>query len=59
PGSGWEGYGSYCESPDGTMFTATSWGNVYVGRCADGAVVQLTNKQGEHYAPQFCAGVKP
>jgi hypothetical protein len=54
---GWPGEGTDGgESPDGTMYVAAAWGNIYVGRYADGAQLQLTNKQGSNGAPVWRKG---
>jgi TolB protein len=58
-GESWPGYGSYGESPDGTLYVAASWGNLYVGRYADGAQKQLTNKQGSNMSPVWTAAAVP
>jgi len=55
----WEGYGIYCESPDGTMIAYGHWGDVYVMRLSDGAKVKLTEKQGkiQNGAPRWHPGI--
>lgn len=49
----WDGYGTYGESPDGSMYVCASWGNIHVGRYADGAALQLTKKQGSNMSPHW------
>jgi hypothetical protein len=41
------------------LYVAASWGNLYVGRYADGAQKQLTNKQGSNMSPVWTAAAVP
>lgn len=58
PDAKWSGYGSFCESPDGTMYVIESWGNIWIGRRGTAERVELMPKPGLYCSPRWHAGVK-
>jgi Tol biopolymer transport system component len=54
----WDGYGIYCESPDGTLMAYSRGGDIWVMRLADGAEVRLTENQGQNGAPRWHPGTE-